>query len=128
MINSAPIPISTGLTTQMTGWGFQITGGASPIAMTTGASAVFDVRKVNVGGFDLIFGQSGQTASQFGVRCYGQKHSDGTIDYLQLYNCKAFGFPISFKEKAWSEYSVTVKALYDSPTNAVGWIGRVRMS
>jgi hypothetical protein len=94
--------------------------GSGTTAFVTNDTAEFYVRKPNTSSVELVFGQSGAEFTKCGVIIAGQKASDGTITYMELYNCLAAGMPISFNEKAWSEWSVTIKALYDSGKDAIG--------
>jgi len=100
-------------------WGLTFTKNGTP-SFTTNDSAIFYVRKPNSSSIELDFGQSGAEFTNVGVILFGQKKSDGTITSLELYNVKGAGFPINFSEKAWSEASVTMKALYDSTENKIG--------
>jgi len=93
-------------------------------AFVTGDSAEFYVRKPNSSSIELVFGQSGAEFSEFGCLIAGQKASDGSITYLELYRCKGAGMPIGFSPKTWSEWSITIQALYDSDKNAIGCFRR----
>jgi hypothetical protein len=90
------------------------------VAMVANDTAIFYVRKPNASSIELAFGQTGAEFTNVGVILFGQKKSDGSITSLELYNVKAAGMPISFSEKAWSEASVTMKAIYDSTENKIG--------
>ena len=94
-------------------WGLTFTL-AGAAAFTTDDTAIFYVRKPNSSSIELTFGQSGAEFTNVGVMLFGQKKSDGSITSLELFNVKAAGMPISFSEKAWSEASITMKAIYDS--------------
>jgi hypothetical protein len=100
-------------------WGLTFAKNGTP-AFTTDDTAEFYIRKPNTSSIELTFGQSGAEFTEVGAILVGQKLSDGSITSLQLYKVKAAGMPISFNEKAWSEASVTLKAIYDSSENAIG--------
>jgi hypothetical protein len=100
-------------------WGLTFGKNGTP-AFTTDDTAEFYIRKPNTGSIELEFGQSGAEFTEVGVILFGQKLSDGTITSLELFKVKAAGMPISFNEKAWSEASVNLKAIYDSSENAIG--------
>jgi hypothetical protein len=119
-INDTPITVVDDSSAPVSGFGFQLNGGSGTIAMDEDDSAEFYVRKVNTGGFELVFGESGAEFSEFGLILAGQRMADGTINYMEFYRVKGAGMPINFAEKAWSEFSATLKALYDSDRNAVG--------
>lgn len=105
--------------TVLADFGLTITGGAGTIAMTIGDTARFTVRRPSVTGVKLVVGQSGATFSEYGALLTGQVMGDGTLQYVELYRVKAAGMPIAFKEKGYSEWSITLKALYDSTRNGV---------
>lgn len=117
-INSSPLSVAAGDATLADfGLTFELTGTA---AFVTNDTAEFYVRKPNASSIEVIFGQSAGEFSEFGMIIAGQKQADGTISYIELYKCKGAGMPIAFNEKAWSEWSITVKALYDSDKDAIG--------
>jgi len=87
---------------------------------TTGDTAEFYIRKPNSGSVEIVFGASGSEFSEVGIILAGARQSDGTIQSVELYKAKVAGMPIGFSEKSWSEWSTTIKALYDSEKNAVG--------
>ena len=96
---------------------FTLAGSAS---FVTDDTAIFYVRKPNTSSIELDFGQTGSEFSNVGVILTGQKKADGSITSLELYNVKGAGMPMGFNEKAWSEASVTMKAIYDSTENKIG--------
>lgn len=110
--------------TKITGFGISIVG-KTTVNMSPGDTAEFYARKVNTGGFELLFGEATTSFSEFGLIACSPRMADGTITYIELYKCKGAGMPISFKEKAWSEFSCTLKAYYDSEKGAVGRFRRI---
>jgi len=110
--------------TKVDNYGISIVGAAT-VSMTPGDTAELYARKVNTGGFELLFGEATTTFSEFGLIACSPRMADGTITYIELYKCKGAGMPISFKEKGWSEFSCTLKAYYDSEKGAVGRFRRI---
>ncbi len=90
--------------------------------------AEFWVRRPNVQSYEVEFGQSGAEFPEFGMICYGQKLSDGSTMCVDLYKVKAAGMPISFKEKGWSEWSGSMKTLFDTTKGAVGKLIKVQVA
>lgn len=115
------LSITTSGTTEVVGFGFKFIGGADTdgISITAGDSAKFTVRRSLVTGVKMVVGQAGSSFDEFGCILTGQKSGSGSIAYMDIYRCKALGMPISFKEKGYSEWSLTIKALYDSEKNGV---------
>lgn len=114
------LDFTSGTDQTLASFGLTFEVGSSTTAFETNDTAEFYVRKVNSSSVELVFGASGSEFQEFGVIIAGQKQSNGTISYMELYKCKAAGMPFNFAEKAWSEWSITIKALYDSDKDAVG--------
>ncbi len=125
-INDTVLDISSGNAT-LADYGLEFVKGSGTIAMTIGDTAEFYVRKVNSSSIELVFGEAGSEFTEVGVILTGQKQADGTISYLEIYKARVAGMPISFNEKAFSEFSVTIKTLYDSDRNAVGKFRRTKV-
>jgi len=100
-------------------YGLTFGKGSGTIAMTIGDTAEFYVRKVNAGSFVLDVGSASSSFEEYGVMIMAQKKSGGTIDCMEIYKAKVAGMPLSFGEKNWSDWSVTIKALYDSDKDKV---------
>jgi hypothetical protein len=101
-------------------FGLTFEAGSGTIAFTVNDTAEFYVRKPNTSSIELVFGQSGAEFQKVGCLLAGQKQSDGTITMLELYNCLAAGMPMGFTSKEWSEWSITIKALFSESKNAIG--------
>jgi hypothetical protein len=114
------LDFATGVDQTLADYGLTFEVGSGTMALVTNDTAEFYVRKPNVSSIELDFGQSSAEFSKVGVLLAGQKQSDGTIQTLELYNCIIAGMPIGFTEKAWSEWSITLRALYDSVKNKIG--------
>jgi len=110
--------LSTSATVNISSLGLRFTCGSAP-SLTINDSARFRLRKDLVSGVKLIVGGSSSSFSEFGAIIAGQKKSDGSLVYLDVYKCRAAGMPIAFKEKAYSEWSLSVKVLYDSEKDGV---------
>jgi hypothetical protein len=117
------IDLTSGAAT-LASYGLTFTPGSGTTAFVTNDTAEFYVRKPNTSSIELLFGQAAAEFTKVGVIIAGQKQSDGTISYMELYNCLAAGMPIGFNEKAWSDWSVKIKALYDSSKDAIGCFRR----
>ncbi len=112
--------VSVSATAAIANFGLTLTKGSGTVALTIGDTAEFYVRKPNKKSYELPFGSSSSNYQEVGVLLAGQKQADGSITTLEIYRAKVAGFPISFKEKAWSEWSLTIKVNYDSTKNGVG--------
>lgn len=114
------LDFASGINQTLANYGLTFEIGSGTTAFVTNDTAEFYVRKPNASSIELVFGQSGAEFTECGVVIAGQKQADGTISTMELYKCKVAGMPISFNEKAWSEWSCTIKALYDSSKDAIG--------
>jgi hypothetical protein len=114
------LDFTSGTNKALADFGLTFEIGSGTTAFVTNDTAEFYVRKPNTESIELVFGASGAEFTECGVVIAGQKQADGTISTLELYKCKVAGMPISFNEKSWSEWSCTIKALYDSSKNAIG--------
>jgi hypothetical protein len=115
----------SGSTTAVASLGIQLVKGSGTLSFEPGDTASFFVRKPNSSSSIVEFGQSSPSFKEYGLLCYGQLQGEGSISMVQIYRALLGGMPIDFKEKAWSEWQGTVKALYDSSKGAVGRIFRV---
>lgn len=115
------LTITTSGATEITGYGVKLVGGADTdgISMNVGDTFKFSVRRKLVSGVKLVVGQSDASFDEFGCILTGQKGGAGAITYVDIFRCKAAGMPINFAEKAYSEWQITLKALYDSAKNGV---------
>lgn len=112
-------------TQALTGYGFTFTGGSGTVALVTGDTAFFYVRRQN-SGVDLItVGQSAQDFPEFSAMIYAQRKANG--DMLEIYapKVKALGLPLSLQEQAWATSQVQAKLLYDADEDCVYKIRRV---
>ena len=114
-------------TTDVAALGIRITKGSGTLAFVTDDTAEFWVRKPNESSYDVEFGQMSPSFDEYGLLCFGQKASDGSVNAMQIYRAKLGGMPVSFKEKGWSEWSGTIKPIYDPVRGAVGRFRRIQM-
>lgn len=110
----ATVDITTGAASPVADLGITLTGGSGTIGMTPGDTARFRIRRPIVTGVKLIVGRAASAFQEFGAIMVAQRKSDGAICWLDVYKCRAAGMPISMKEKAYSEWSLNLKILYDS--------------
>lgn len=112
--------IDTDTSTAITNFGLSLVGGAETTAFVSGDTMQFTVRRGGtVSGLKLIVGQSGVSAHDMGMIIAGQKGADGSRIYVDMFRVRVLGMPLSFKERAFGEWSITLKALYDSTRNGV---------
>lgn len=118
-INASPLTITTDTDTDIDGFGITLTGGSGTIGMTEGDTAYFDVRPINARSSKVVVGGSSDTYPEFGAILTGQKLGTSELIMIDVYRCKATGFPINFTEKEFSESEVTAKVSYDRDRNGV---------
>jgi len=108
--------IGSGSTHAITGHGITLTAGASAGAMTSGDTATFEVRPVSTGsnGMTATFGGLSDVFPEFGALCYSAQKGNGEMMELDIFRCKALGFPLGSSEKSFSSWSLNAKAFYDS--------------
>jgi hypothetical protein len=106
-------------TTDIASFGLRLTGGSGTIGMTTGDTAVFEVKPPSTKSMEVVVGASGQSFPEFGCIAMAQKRGTGELFELDVYRCKGAGLPIGLKENAFSEAEVSARALYDSERNGV---------
>lgn len=61
-----------------------------------------------------VFGGLSDVYPEFGAIVYAQKQGSNELVELDIYSLKAIGMPINMSEGAFSEYSITMTASYDS--------------
>lgn len=125
-VNSSALTVpGTGGTVALADFGLTFTGGSGTVAMTTGDTATFEVRPINSGGYTVTIGSTSDVFPEFGAIAYAKQGSDGGLFEATMYRVKAAGMPIGFDENAFSEWSVTANAFYDSTRDAVIKIRRI---
>jgi hypothetical protein len=122
---AAAVTITASAATNITGFGFKLTGGSGTIGMTTGDSATFEVRPKNTASLSGVLGQSGAVFPEFGAIIMAKKRGNGEMVEIDAYRCKGEGFPINFDENKWSEADIKVQLMYDSVQNGYARIRAV---
>lgn len=123
LINAAPITITSGGTIDLDNalgesTGIAITGGASSIAMTVGDTAIFTTRKINLGGYQTILGQSSAVFDEFTIDLLGTEHNGKNV-MVRIFKCTAPGLIFGFKELEWSESSIELMPSVDTQAKPV---------
>jgi hypothetical protein len=119
---ASALTITASTATDVTGFGFKLTGGSGTIGMTTGDTAEFLVRPENIGGRTVrVGGASHQTFPEFGAIVIAQKGGagNGVLVELDCFRCKASGMPIGFEAAKFAEADVKVLVLYDAVKDGV---------
>jgi hypothetical protein len=112
--------ITASTATNITTYGFKLTGGSGTIGMTVGDSATFEIRPANTGSSTVTVGAAAsQTLPEFGAIIIAQRRGNSELFELDCFRCKASGMPIGFEMNAWAEAEVKVKAFYDSAQDGV---------
>lgn len=109
----------TGGTVAVADFGLTFTGGSGTVAFTTGDTATFEVRPINTASTTVRVGGTADTFPYFGSVIMAQQKADGRMFEIDAFKCKSLGMPLNFQEKAFSEFEITVKVLYDSAKNGV---------
>lgn len=90
------------------------------VALTVGDTATFDVvSNESTTVKEAVIGGASDVYPEFGAIVYAQKLGSNDIVELDIFALKAIGMPINMSEGAFSEYSVAMKASYDSTKNGV---------
>ena len=116
-ITASALTISTGAAVEIPNTGVELTGGSGTIGMTTGDTAIFEIRSTNEGSFEYEYSEN-PTPIEFGCYFFSQKKANGEYQRLYVPRCKLSSFPTGMTEKEWQEAEVTIKVLYD---NAAGY-------
>lgn len=122
---AAAVTITASTGTNITGFGFKLTGGSGAIGMTAGDTATFEVRPKNTGSTTIILGAAAATFPEFGMVIYGKKKGSGEMIEIDAYRCKGEGLPLHFDAGKYSEADVKVNLMYDSAQDAVAKIRRI---
>lgn len=118
-ITATPLTIVAATAVEVPGYGIELTGGAGIIALTIGDTATFEVRPINSGSIDAVFGGSSDTYPEFGCIVYAQKSGSDKIFEIDVYRAKAIGLPIGLTANEFSEAEITAKVSYDAVRNGV---------
>lgn len=109
----------SGATVASADYGLEFTGGSGTVAMTVGDTATFDVRPINTGSTEAVFGGTSDVYPEFGCYVYAQAQGSGRKIRLNVYRCKAIGMPIGFTANEFSEAEITCKCSFDAAKGGV---------
>lgn len=99
--------------------GIEFTVNGTP-AFTVGDTVSLTVVSENsVTKKSAVFGGLSDVFAEFGAIVYAQKQGSNELVELDIFSLKAIGMPINMTEGAFSEYSVTMTASYDSAKKGV---------
>lgn len=119
-ITATPLKITTSTAVEIPDFGIELTGGAGTIALVAGDTATFSVRPVTTKtSMTAVFGGLSDVFPEFGTLLYSAQRGNGEIFETDVYRVKSIGLSLGAQEKAYSEYSVTGKASYDSDRQGV---------
>lgn len=114
--------ITSGAVTNITGWGFKLTGGSGSIGMTVGDTATFQVRPKNTANMSSTIGGVTSVFPTFGAIMYGKKQGDGRMFEIDCPNLKGEGVPFNFDENKWSEADIKCGVMYDASIDGVALV------
>ena len=119
-ITAAPLEITTGTATEVTNFGIDLTGGSGTIGMVAGDTATFEVRPITTGSNRTgTFGGLSDVFPSFGALLYSAQRGNGEMLEIDVFSVKSIGLSLGAQEKAFSEFTVTGKASYDSTRSGV---------
>lgn len=119
-ITASALTITSGMPTAIPNFGLSLNGGSGTIGMTTGDTAIFEIRPVNSASTTVTIGSASDSLfPEFGAIVMAQKRGNQEMVEIDALRCKGIGLPIGFEEKAWSEAEIKAKLLYDSAQDGV---------
>jgi hypothetical protein len=104
--------------TEVTGYGITLAGPAVP-AWTADDSVRFKVVEPNKTLEILTVGALSSSFEEFAALIYAQKRGSSTYTWMLLRKVKAYGMPLPFEEKKFSEWQVKMEVLYDPDSDSV---------
>ncbi len=120
-------PVTTSLSTVITGHGITLVSGGGTIGMTVGDTATFSVRPVSTGSnITATFGGLSDIFPEFGALLYSQKRANNEMFEIDVFRAKAVGVMLGAKEKAFSGWQVNAKCAYDQTRLGVFSIRHIR--
>jgi hypothetical protein len=111
---AANVTITSGAVTNITGFGFKLTGGSGTIGMTANDTATFEVRPKNTANMSGILGAVGRDLPGIWRHHHGEEaghRRDGRNRRIPL---QGEGFPVNFEENKWAEADIKVQLMYDA--------------
>lgn len=127
-LSVSPITVVAATGTDVDELGLTFTGGAGPIAMTTGDTATFEIKPPSSSSSEIVVGKSTDQFPAFGALLLAQKRSTGEMFEIDAHNCVGGGLPISLEELAYSEPELKMTCLYDSSLDRVFTIRHIQPS
>jgi len=118
-ITASPLTITLSGTTDIPNVGLSITGGGSAIAMTTGDTAYFEVRPVNLINEVITIGKSSTLIQKVAIVFAAQKKSSGEVFYGWAPKVQPSGITLPLKEMSWAQSQSKMMMLYDSNLDMV---------
>lgn len=122
-ITASPVTITASTDTDITDYGFTLTGGGGVIGMTIGDTAKFYVQKPHGGAFKAVVGATPISFDNVGLLITSEDNA-GKMTSVNIYKVKMAGMSIPFGEKEFGEYNITTKIEYDSALNGIMEIRR----
>jgi hypothetical protein len=119
IVASALTVQDSGGTTEIPGFGLELTGGSGTVALTEGDSIVIEVMPAYSKKMEVVIGGSSDTFPEFGAIMVAQQRSNGEMFEIDAYRCKGSGLPMGLTEKEFGQPEITAQAFYDSAKNAV---------
>jgi len=124
LVNPTPLTVTASTATPVLNangetTGVEFTGGSGTIALTTGDTATFKTRRINLGSYATILGKSSEVYTDFMVDIYGTQQSSGRNVIVRVYKCSAPGVNINFEALAFSESELQMTASYDAVRDGV---------
>lgn len=121
-ITATPLTIVTSTAVEIPNLGVELTGGGGTIGMTTGDTAIFDVRSAHDGVSQIDIGASSTVFPEHKQLCVGQKRANGDTFELELYKVVGSGMPIPFEEQVFAIPELAMKLVYDECEDKVATI------
>jgi len=118
-ITASPLTITTDTATEVTGYGFELTGGSGTIGMTAGDTATFSVRPPNTKSMDVIIGGAEVVVPEVGLIIYSQQRGTSEMWEIDVFRCKLSSLPFGMTKYEFATAEITAQAFYDSSRNGV---------
>jgi hypothetical protein len=129
LLNAAPLSITTGGTTALSGFGIEFTGGSGTIGMTIGDSATFSVRAANVVNEVITIGADTTFFPAYSISAYSvPKGMTGEVLSIYMPTAQVSGIDLNLKEYAFGTASPKIKVLQSQSENMVATIRRIQRS
>lgn len=119
LVHAGATVADTGGTTDIASLGLQIAGGSGTVALTTGDTAVFEVKPPSTKSMEVVIGGASDVFPEFGVMIYAKKRGNNEMFELDVYRCKAVGMPFGLEENSFSEGEIKGEAFYDATKNGI---------